>query len=352
VILDAAKNVTYDEEDQLILKLQIKLGEYLTKIQQVRDFHTRGETEKVLVYYREAAQLIDRELLPTAAKLNEVNWKALDTKYSEQKIFAGISLSLILISEFVLVGVLLGTQFFLNNRMRRTLNLGLLSASVLTVLLLGYTAVKFLSASSHLKVAKEDAFESIKQLREARSIAYSANGDESRYLLDRKFADQHQAAFREKVDRLVGIPPGMTIEKVAAALARGETVPGFTGYFANEFNNITFEGEKEAAIEMLQTFGSYLEIDRGIRQLEEKGQHLEAIALCVGQKPNESNWAFERFKEANQKTLDINIAAFDTAIDDGFQDLKGFDTIVPSAAVLISILTLWGLRSRIREYEI
>jgi hypothetical protein len=42
-------------------------------------------------------------------------------------------------------------------------------------------------------------------------------------------------------------------------------------------------------------------------QLQQSGKHADAIALCVGNNPGQSNWAFEQFKQANQKTLDIFI---------------------------------------------
>lgn len=351
MILDAAKNITYDEEDQIILTLQVKLGEYLTKIQQVRDFHQRGDTNGVLVNYREAAEMIDNTLLPAAAKLNEVNRKALDRTYSQQQFAAARSLLFVVISSFLLIGLLVAIQLFLSKRMRRTLNPMLLAATAIAVIFLGYSARAFLSASHNLKVAKEDAFESIQDLREGRSIAYSANGDESRYLLDPVFASKHEQAFFNKVDKLVKLPTGQTFQTVAAASAQGQKVEGFTGYMAEELNNITFAGEREAAVDTLFKFGVYLNLDKQIRQLQQSGKHADAIALCVGNNPGQSNWAFEQFKQANQKTLDINQAAFDKAVEQGFKDVDGFEVTTPVVVSAIALLTLLGLRPRLNEYS-
>jgi dimeric dUTPase (all-alpha-NTP-PPase superfamily) len=351
MILDAAKNITYDEEDQIILTLQVKLGEYLTKIQQVRDFHQRGDTNGVLVNYREAAEMIDNTLLPAAAKLNEVNRKALDRTYASEQFAAARSLLFVVISSFLLIGLLVAIQLFLSKRMRRTLNPMLLAATAIAVIFLGYTARAFLSASHNLKVAKEDAFESIQDLREGRSIAYSANGDESRYLLDPVFASKHEQAFFNKVAQLVTLPNGQTFQTVAAASAQGQKVEGFTGYMAEELNNITFAGEREAAVDTLSKFGIYLNLDKQIRQLQQSGKQADAIALCVGNNPGQSNWAFEQFKEANQKTLDINQAAFDKAVEQGFKDVDGFEVTTPVVIGAIALLTLLGLRPRLNEYS-
>ena len=352
MILDAAKNITYNEEDQILLTLQVKLGEYLTKIQQVRDFHQRGDMNAVLLNYREAAELIDKTLLPAANRLNEVNRKALDHTYDAERFASASSLFLVVISGFLLIGALVVIQLFLSNRTRRTLNPMLLGATAIAIIFLGYTTRALLSASHNLKVAKEDALQSIQDLRKARSISYSANGDESRYLLDAALASQHEQAFFDKVAKLVSLPEGQTFETVATASKQGKKVEGFTGYMADELNNITFAGERETAVDTLSKFGVYLDIDQKIRQLQQSGKHKQAIALCVGNNPGESNWAFDQFKDANQKTIDINQAAFDKAVEQGFKDVEGFETITPVVVVAIALLTLLGLRPRLKEYDI
>jgi type III secretory pathway component EscT len=126
---------------------------------------------------------------------NDVNRKALDRTYAQEQSASLLFLSLVIISGLLLIGALVAIQLFLSNRMRRTLNPMLLAATAIAFIFLGFTTRAFLSASHNLKVAKEDAFESIQDLRKARSISYSANGDESRYLLDTAFASQHEQAF-------------------------------------------------------------------------------------------------------------------------------------------------------------
>lgn len=353
MLLDAAKNITYDEEDKIILTLQVKLGEYLTKIQQVRDFHARNDKNGVLLHYREAADLIDKTLLPTAANLNEVNWKALDRTYGDEQFASARSLFLVVISSLLLIGILVNIQLFLSKRMRRTLNPMLLAATAIAILFLGYTARAFLSASNNLKVAKEDALQSIQDLRKARSIAYSANGDESRYLLDTALAAKHEQSYFQKVAQLATFSQGQNFQTVTTSFAQSQVkeVNGFTGYLAEELKNITFDGEREAAVDTLSKFGQYNAIDQQIRQLQRSGRYAEAIALCVGNSQGQSNWAFTQFLQANQNTIDINQKAFDEAVDQGFKDVDGFEVVTPVVAIAIALLTLFGLLPRIKEYS-
>jgi hypothetical protein len=81
------------------------------------------------------------------------------------------------------------------------------------------------------------------------------------------------------------------------------------------------------------------------------GKHTEAIALCLGNQPGQSNWAFDEFRlKANQKTFDINQVAFDKAIKQGFRDVDGFEFTTPVALSAIAVLTLFGLLPRLKEY--
>ncbi len=347
----AAKNITYGDAEQVpITNLQLALGDYMAKIQQARDFHERSDPTAILRAYRAAAEILDQKLLPAADELDKANSDVLNRTYTNQKLASLGSLAVIEVSGLLVIGMLVVIQLFLYYRMRRILNPMLLAATAIIIIFLGYTTRAILSSSFHLKVAKEDAFESMHALRQARALVYSANGDESRYLLDPALASTHEQIFFNKVDKIAHLPAGQTFETVVAALAKGQKVNGFTGYLGDELNNITFPGEQAAAIPTLSTFGTYLAIDKQIRQLQQAGRHQEAIALCVGDNPGYSNWAFNQFLKAHQKTFDINQQAFDDAIKRGFNDVDGFEISTPVVVVFVALLTLFGLLPRLKEY--
>lgn len=189
-------------------------------------------------------------------------------------------------------------------------------------------------------------------LRQARAAAYTANTAESRYLLDPVFAPNYEQVFFSNIAQIAQIPHGQTVETIASAYNfQGKKVDGFKGYIADELNNITFAGEKEAALASLITLGKYLAIDQQIRQLERSSKHQEAIALCLGNKFGQSNWLFEEFKTANQKTFDINQAAFDKAIGQGFSNVDGFEIKTGIAVGMIALLSFLGLLPCLKEYS-
>lgn len=352
-IIAAAQNITYgDAELKPIQTLQLAQGEYIAYIQQARDSNQRGDASGVLNAYRAAAKIMDNTLLPSSDVLDQVNSKELELTYDQQRSVTGRYLFFVIVSGLFLIGVLVAIQLFLNYRMRRILNPMLLAATGIAILFLGYTTQAFLQSSRHLKVAKEDAFQSIHALRQARALAYGVNADQSRYLLDTAFATKHEQAFIDKAAKIAKVPNGQTFETVVAALQQGKKVDGLTGFLGEELNNITFAGEREAGVDSLATFGRYLTIDKQIRQLEQSGKHVEAIALSTGHNQGQSNWAFDEFKNANQKAFDINKEAFDKSVSQGFQDVDGFEITTTVVAVIISLLTLLGLLPRIKEYDL
>lgn len=352
-LVAAAENITFADKERVpIQTMQLGIGDYIAKVQQARDAHARGDAKATVLAYRAAAEIMDTKLLPAADALDKVNFDELEETYAQQRSASSWSLLLILLCGSLTLGVLVALQVFLSRRMRRTLNPMLLGASAIALIFLGYTTKAFLSASEHLKVAKEDAFTSMHALRQARALVYGANSDESRYLLDAENASKHEQAFFNKMAKVATLPNGQTFETIIAAAKQGQKVTGFKGYLADELNNITFPGERETVVASLATLGDYVAIDKQIRQLRESGRLKLAIALCVGNKPGESNWAFDRFRlEANQKNYDINEKAFNAAIEQGFQEVDGFEIKAVVVIIAIASLTLFGLRPRLKEYD-
>ena len=351
-LVAAAKNITYPEEEKILQTLQLKGSEYFLKLQEARNARKRNDNVEALTMYRSAAEIVDRDILPQAEQLERVNSQALETTYNSQSTYNGaISLFVALIG-LVTIGILAIMQIFLYQRMRRILNLPLLGATAIAILFLGYTLNAIVSASVNLKVAKEDAFDSIYSLRQARALSYMANADESRYLLDTANKDKHERAFNSKIAKLVTLPPGgqsLTDLIKSIPTTAGDQkfqLSGFTGFYAEQLKNITFEGELAVTVDTLRKLDNYLQIDTEIRQLARSGKLAEAIALCTGR----LNDVFEEYKAANEKVRLINEQAFAAKIGAGNERLNNFEIIALTSIGSIAILTLFGLRPRLAEY--
>jgi hypothetical protein len=345
-LVDASRNIAYGQEEQApIATLSDQFGVYLELVEQARALQAQ-DPAAALAVYRQATALMHTTLLPAADALDAANDQQLNQEYAARRASAGLLGAAMGISALLLLASLIGLQVFLGRRTRRTFNLPLLAATLVALVFTVRTGTTFAAAMEDLRSAKQDAFDSVYALTHARSVAYDANGEESRYLLDPANAAQSDQAFHTEAAQLVDRP---VTEDLIAASQHGN-VP-FRGYLADELNNITYTGELQAAIETLRAFGAYLTTDGEIRALEQSGQHQAAIDLDVGTQPGQSNWAFAQFDDALGRTLGINQREFTAAVDRATADLAGSEYLGPVAAVLIILLAWLGLRPRLREYS-
>jgi hypothetical protein len=344
----AARNITYDGEDKPINDIQTNLGTYEVQIQKARDLLERKDKDFLLAY-RDAASTMDNQLLLNADALDDINDKELENAYESLSGRSGISNFVLLAVGVTFLSALVVVQKFLVQRMHRILNPGLLAATFVTVAFIGYTISVLDAESGHLKVAKKDAFDSIRALLRARAVAFAANGEESRYLLDSAHAHDHEVAFFNKASQLATVPESMTYEAVANSERNHQKVHGFEGLLATELRNITFESEGEGtnAVKTLKYFGDYMDIDKEIRRLEKSGKHDEAVKLCVGK----SNDIFGLFNDALEATVKINQYAFDKNVREGLADLANFELKALAVAIVIALLVFFALQPRIREYR-
>jgi hypothetical protein len=123
------------------------------------------------------------------------------------------------------------------------------------------------------------------------------------------------------------------------------------GLLGNELANITFDGEDAAAKATLAGWLDYVRIDRQIRALEAAGRHKEAVALCLGTQPGQSDWAFERFVKALLKTMDINQTQFDLAIGRAFGEVRWLWVLLLPALLCPLLGSLFGLQQRLAEFR-
>jgi hypothetical protein len=331
-LIDAAKNITFEGERELIEGLQIDLGTFEAKAQRARDLHERNDRGSVDAY-REAADVMDARLLYHAGQLDEVNFSHLKGNYDDHAHTSNTSGFLLMLMGAALVFVLIGVQRFLTQKMHRILN----PLLVLTTLVAGgfvlYTLSVMGTERENLKIAREDAFISIHALLKARAVAYSAHAVESRYLLDPAHASDYETAFTEHVKALLDPPD-----------RHGKH--GSNGFLADELNNITFgQTEQDAAEKAVNTFETFLTVDARMRRSAQSGKYAEAIELCT------NNPAFREFDEAIGETEKINRNQFHVAVDAGFSALSNYELKASIIAAVIAILAFAGLLPRMREYS-
>ncbi|MGW7367278.1 hypothetical protein ACWGI8_28590 [Streptomyces sp. NPDC054841] len=316
-----------------------------------------GGKADALADYRAATDLLADRLLPEARKLVESNNGAFEATYDAERSDLTTQSGVLLRLGLSLLAVLVLLQWYVARRFHRVVNPGLLAATacVLTALVLGLQL--FTASAEQLRVARRDAFDSVVALSRARAIAYDANADESRYLLDSSRRAAYEQSFLDKSQLLYGIDGAdLTThdEKLAETWDRYRADHEdrvFTGEFRRELDNITFTGERAAAERTVETYAVYQRDDRTIRSLVAQGKEREAIAFCISWEPGMSNAHFGEWMEALDQVTGINRDAFDGAVREGRGAVRVLMPWAVSALLAAGVLTVLGLRPRLSEFR-
>jgi len=310
-----------------------------------------------LAYYQQATDLMRTTILPSVSSLTSVSAARLDASYSDGTSTAWTAAGVVIAAGVALIAILVGLQLYLSARFRRLVTPALAAATLVAAALVITAATRLSTEAGHLKVAKQDAFDSILALTQARAVSYDANADESRYLVDPVRAAQYQQAFLAKSQQLADVG-NVGIFGYDAALGgdiraydADNNDVRFGGYLGAEFRNITFPGERAAAVRTLLAYQVYERDDRKLRAMA-KTDLAAAVAYDIGTAPGQSDSAFNQYDADLSSVIAINSAAFTDAIQAGQGDTAPWNLAFPVAgAALLAALVLAGVRPRLAEYH-
>jgi hypothetical protein len=355
-LIAAARNITYDTEAEPIENLQTNFGLFTAQAQSARDAHQTNADNLALANYHLALNTLRQSLIPDAERLNKANGDILETVFHQEESESSLSGGFVLVLGIALTALLVVSQIYLNKRFRRRFNIPLLIATVTMIGFVQYLYPALQANTGHLKIAKDDSYDSIAALMNARADAYDANACQSRWLFDRQNAPSIEKSFSTALGKIASFGPendyARTVEKVEKQIKDGAkvNVPGFGGALADALANLRFAGESQAAFDMLKAFGAYQTADQSMKQYEKSGDHKTAIEIGLGYDPDATKYAFYKFDDALLRTLAINKEQFDRAIKDATNDVHGLILSCLLVGILTVICAYWGLRDRLAEY--
>jgi len=310
-----------------------------------------------LAYYQQATDLMATTIAPAVSSLTSVSASKLTASYRDGTSTASTTADVVIGAGVALIAILVVLQLYLSARFRRLVSPALAVATLIAVALVITAATRLSAETGHLKVAKQDAFDSIIALTQARAVSYDANADESRYLVDPARAGQYQQGFLTKSEQLADVG-NVGISGYDAALATDISAYDgdnsdvrFGGYLGAEFRNITFPGERAAAVRTLLAYQAYERDDRKLRALATTSL-AAAVAYDIGTGPGQSDGAFNTYDSDLSSVIAINSGAFAAAIQAGQGDTAGWNLAFPVlGAALLAGLVLAGVRPRLAEYR-
>lgn len=328
-LVSAAQSIARSDRARMpIVRLTAGLQQYDAWVNLAESLILRDDRAGALIAYLNATTLMHDPaagLLHAARDLAGVSHDALTAGYDQARATEGRDLVLVVLSGLLLLVTLVGLQLFLARRMRRALNLPVLTATGLALaLLIGAGAV--LGANDHqLEVAKRQAYDSAYVLRQAQATAYDANAEQSRYLVDPERAQAYQQAFALETSSL-----DVT--------------------FRTASRSVRFAGEGQAARTVVENWATYERYSRTLRQDAGSGNLPEAVRFDTSTNITDSEGRFILFDLKLQTWIQVNQSAFDRAVAAGDGNLRGWQLFPPLAALLVVGLAFAGLRPRIGEY--
>jgi len=274
-------------------------------------------------------------------------------------------LAVFAVSAVVAVGLLVWTQRYVRRRFRRRRNNRLLAATLAAVVVATGTGAGVYNA--RLSITQSQAeYARLLNLWHARSLAYDANGDTSRYLI--AAGASTDTAFQTDTSRLVDRP--LTDELLAAA-QRGQV--RFAGMLADELQAAGSAAERDEALRVIQAYRQFLDIDSAVHAQVSAGHQDNAKVLTLGTygaplglafkslnwgprlgaqrdwSEGELGFAFEEFDWDLAQLTQMLQTEFDATMT-GVEQLLSETLVLQALSLAVAALTFAGLRPRIAEY--
>lgn len=307
--------------------------------------------------YRKATALMPR-LLASTQSLIAASRSSLDATYQDNQTSAVIAIIVVVFIGLVLIAALLITQVYLRRRSRRRLNPAIAAATLLTLVVTIVVPVLVGNASGHLQTAKEDAFDPIIALSEARAVAQESAANESRFLVDPANAGQYQQAFQSESQQVIDLA-GTDINTYDKALRTALDAynvnysnMGFGGDFAIEAAHTGSLAERYSAIRAMARYAGYELADRAMRLTLKQGDLRDAIEFDTGTALGYSTYNLGQYDAALGNLISIKQQVFDQAVSDGTGALAGWSNILAAlVALVIVVLVGVGVWPRLVEYR-
>ncbi|HEY4023316.1 MAG TPA: hypothetical protein VGM75_31840, partial [Pseudonocardiaceae bacterium] len=212
------------------------------------------------------------------------------------------------------------------------------------------------SAAGQLRTAKQDAFDPIIALSQARAVSQEAAANESRYLVDPASSAQYQQAFQDESQQVIGLA-GVDINHYDATLrttldAYNTGDLHFGGDFRVEADHTTSTAERFAAVRAMARYAGFELADRAMRATLAQGSLRDAIQFDTGTALGYSSYNLGRYDQALAHLISLKQQVFDQAVRSGTDDLAGWSGLLPAVVVVLIVGLLGvGLWPRLAEYR-
>jgi hypothetical protein len=277
-------------------------------------------------YLRKASTVMREEILPAATVVYTHAAGRLDDAYTSGTSTADIVL--LVVAGVVALVLLIAVQVYLLRRMHRIVNVGLAAATLLLVILLAWTLVRFSSEQSALANAQRHGSDAVQILSAARILSLRAHNDDNLVLIERGGGAAYLADFK------------ITTQRIGDARGAGGLLGEATKIAARD-------GHTARITRLRRQFAAVMDAHHAVRAADDAGDYESAIPLATG---NEAAAvvALDRGLREEIRRASVEI---DREASDAHAGFTALFIAIPVLTLAGVAFVLFGLQRRIGEYR-
>jgi hypothetical protein len=269
-------------------------------------------------YLREASALMRNELLVAAKSLYEAETTQVEADRGSAAGFPWLAVVLLLL----VVAGLVAAQVYLTRLTNRLFNLGLLGASVLVVVLLGWLVLSWNGVRGQLSAAHRDGSAQVQLLSQARLDTLQARADESLTLVARGNGGDFETDYKAADGRLAGL-----LDRAKGAA----TDPAVQAVVAAAVSDA----------------GTWRKTHADVRGFDNGGRYGDAVSAANGAGQD----AFNRVDADLAKGIALTNDTFDRRARAATGALGGAELGLSALTILFLAGLVFGFQQRLAEYR-
>ncbi|HEU0131208.1 MAG TPA: hypothetical protein VFQ85_09490 [Mycobacteriales bacterium] len=265
-------------------------------------------------YLQQASALLRSDILPKLTRLADDNQRQVQSRYDAAAVHGRVFTLLTLL----VLGALAGAQYWLAQRTRRILNVGLTAGTGVLLLAVVVAAVTMLASQSRANRAHTEAYAATVELAQARIDAFDAKSAESLTLVARGSGQAYEAEFTRAIE-------DARRQLDAADLITAHTVP------------------------VRQALEDFVRAHAKIRKADDGGDFPEAVRLAT--REGSAAAPFNRFDQTSDVELGTQSEHAVGDLRRAARPLRPVAGLVLLGGVLAAFAAARGVAARLREYR-
>lgn len=307
--------------------------------------------------YRQASKVMTGALRDTQS-LIAANQASLDVSYQSDRSDAVAGIVWVIVVALALIVVLVVLQVRLRRRLKRRVNPAIALATLGAVVIAIVVPIVLGSADGEFRTAKQDGFDAIINLSEARALTQEAAANESRFLVDPASAATYQQAFQDESQQVIALT-GADISRYDGRLRtaldaynRDYSDVGFGGLLAVETGVDPALTERYASVRAMARYAGFEVADRQMRATLAAGDLRDAIDFDTNTSLGYSMYNLGRYDDALVNLVNLKQSQLSQAVGDGGAAVSSWTLVLPILlGLLIAGLAVVGVWPRLAEYR-